>query len=94
MWDVFEGTISHDMSKHGGSPMHWYNSERTVSFASSIPLRTSFSLFRVHLTHNEAFVHFLERRKQWHLYTDREESGQSAVWLKVEMAKLFQRKAQ
>lgn len=47
-------------------------------------------MFRVHQTHNEAFVRFLKRHKQWHLDTDREESGQSAVWLEVEMAKLFQ----
>lgn len=76
------------------APMHWHNSGRTVSFASSIPLRTSFSMFRVHRTHNEAFVHFLLRHKKWHLGTDREESGQSAVWLEVEMAELFQTEAQ
>lgn len=41
--------------------MHWHNSERTVSFASDIPLGTSFSLFRVHQTYNEAFVGFSEQ---------------------------------
>lgn len=37
---------------------------------------------------------FLNRPRRWHLVTDREESGPSAVWLEVEMAKLFQTKAQ
>ncbi len=86
-WCVFEG------AKHDGY-LHCCSSERSVSFACNIPLRTSFFLFAVHPRYNKAFVHFLQRVEQWHLNTLRQESGQSAVWLEVEMARLFQTKAQ
>lgn len=69
--------LSHNMPEYGGFVL-WHYSERTASIASEIPL-TSFSLFRVHQTYNEAFVHLLYRLKQWH--SDGDRNLVHAVWV-------------